>query len=152
MVIIALFDEMGHDVPLQMIDIYQRDIQRACKALSKAHTDKQRPHQSRTARKGYGRKVFLSDTGTCYGLIHYGNHILLVSARSKFGHHTTIGTMYFLRCRDIAEQHAIAQDGCRRVIAAALYTQDVNILIIFCFHHSSFLNKGTVARSTLLYI
>ena len=53
MVVIDLFDEVCHDMTLQMIDIYQRDAQGASETFGKAHPYEQRPHQAWPARKGY---------------------------------------------------------------------------------------------------
>ena len=122
MVVLTLLDKMRHDMPLQMVDIDQRDIQSPRQSLGKVDSHQQRPHQSRATCECDGRQLFLGDTGTTDGLIHHRHNILLVCPRSQFRHHAAISLVYFLRSCDIAQQHPITQHGGRRVVTRRLYT------------------------------
>ena len=115
-VVIALFDEMSHDMSLQMIDINERDFQAARQPLSKAHAHKQRAHEPRATGESDGRQLFFRNTRTLNGLVHYRYHILLMCSAGQLRDHTAIGAVNLLRGRHVAQQHTIAKHCCRGVV------------------------------------
>ena len=71
---------MGHDMSLQVVDIDEGYAEATCEALCKAHTDKQRAHESRATGEGDGRELLLGDAGTANGLVDDWHDILLMGA------------------------------------------------------------------------
>jgi hypothetical protein len=105
-----------------VVDIDEGNAQRASETLGEAHTHEQRAHQARSTRKSYCRQLLLGDAGALQRLVDHWHHILLMGTRGQLGHHAAIGFMNSLRGRDVAQQHPVAQHGCRRIVATRLYS------------------------------
>ena len=122
-VLVAGFlDEVCHDMSLQVIDIDEGNAQRTGKALSKIDTYEQRAHQPRATGEGNGRELFLRDACQLDGLVYHWHHVLLMGTRCQLGHHPTVGLVYGLRCRHVAQQHPVSEHCCRGIVATRLYT------------------------------
>ena len=80
MVIIALLDEVCHNMSLQVVDIDEGYAEATSETLGEANANEQRAHQAGPASEGNGRELFLGDAGTAYGLVYNGYHVLLVGS------------------------------------------------------------------------
>ncbi len=101
LVIFRLLDEMGHDMTLQMVYVYQGNTQGAGETLGETDTYQKGTHQTGSTGKGYGRQLLLCDTGFLNCLIHNRYHILLMGTGSQFRHNATISLMHRLRSSNI---------------------------------------------------
>ncbi len=107
---------------MKMIDIDDRDAQAERHALGKTRTHQQRAEQARTACKTDGAELFPGHTGSFERRVDHRHDILLMRARRQFRHHTSELSMDLLRGNHIAQQHPVADDSRRRIIARRLYT------------------------------
>ena len=83
-------DEVGEDVPLEVVDLDHRDVAGDGEALGERHAHEQRPDESGAAREGDGVDVGGREPGVAQGGIHHGNDVLLVGAGSQFGNHAAV--------------------------------------------------------------
>ena len=120
LVIVVLLDEMGHDMALQVVHIYQGYAQCPCEALGETHAHEQRPHQSWSASEGHCRELLLGHSSPFQSLVNHRHHILLMGSGSQFRHHPAIFAMNILRRRHITQQHPVFEHSRRSVIAATL--------------------------------
>ena len=109
---------MRQDMPLQVVRFNQRDAERSGQAFRKGHTDEQTTHQARAQGHGNGRNRFFIYTCLSQSLIYDRHDVLLVCARRQFGDDAPISLVHSLARRHVAQEIAILNHSCRRVVAA----------------------------------
>ena len=68
-----------------------------------------RPHKARATGEGYGRSCSLAMPARFNAWSTTGDYVLLMGARRQLGHYAAVSLVYFLRSRNVAQQHAVAQ-------------------------------------------
>ena len=126
---LALFQQDGVDVSLEMIDCDERFGDGVGERLGVTQADQQRSGEPGTLgdRDGVDRLVRLA--GVVERLAHDGNDGAQMLARSQFGYHSTVRLVSGeLRIDDIGDQLlARAHDGCRGFVAGALDAENVSV-------------------------
>ena len=101
LIIFRLLDEMGHDMTLQMVYVYQGNTQGAGETLGETDTYQKRTHQTGSTGKRHSRQLFFRDASLLNSLIYNRYHILLMGTGSQFRHNATISLMHRLRSSNI---------------------------------------------------
>ena len=105
---------------LQVVDLDEGFPQGGGEAFGETNAYEQRPQQTGPAGEGDGVDFGLVDAGLPQGSVDHGYDVLLVGARSKFGHHAAVLFVYFLAGDDIGE-HSLVAEHCRRGVVAARF-------------------------------
>ena len=103
-----------------MVHFYQWNIVCQGKTFGKTSTHQQTTQQSRTASKSNSRQLIRSHPRTFECRIHYRNNIQLVRTTSQLWHYTAKLLVYSLRSRGVTQEHTIADD-CRRGVIATRF-------------------------------
>ena len=125
--LVGQVDEVGQDVPLQVIDLHQRDVLGHGESLGERNAHQQRPQQTGAPGKGDGVHIVDRQAGILECGIDHGHDVLLMGPRGQFGNHTAVLHVHGLRGDDIGEHRRTAQHGGRGVVTGRLDTQYDNI-------------------------
>ena len=128
-------EEIGKDMPFQMIDADKRFAQRKRQRLSRRHANQKCPHETRAIRYGHLVDIFKFHAGRAQALINYRHNIYDMFAGGNFRHHPAKFLMNGnLRGDDIGKNLPSAPQNCRRsFITAGLYCQRQQFFL-FLFH------------------
>ena len=74
----TVLHEMREDMPLQMVDVNERNTQRQCQPFGKRRTDEQGAQESRATGESNRREVGLLHSGTFESRIDHRQDILLM--------------------------------------------------------------------------
>ena len=113
-------DEVRKYVSAEVVDIDERYVVCNRKTFGERYSHEQRSEQARPARKGDGIDLVDGNAGLLDCGVDDRNDILLVCARGEFGNYTAVFLVYGLTCNDVRKQYAVADDGCRSVVARGL--------------------------------
>ena len=128
---VGLRQQVGKQVPLQMVDAYERLTGSVGKAFGKGNAHHEGAHQARTLCHAHGGEFARRDGSTlktkrCCGIlerrIHDTHNHLNVFARGDLGHHAAKAGVKINLCRHLVGQHiAIRIDNRHgRLVAGAL--------------------------------
>ena len=111
---VGLRQQVGKQVPLQMVDAYERLTGSVGKAFGKGNAHHEGAHQARTLCHAHGGKLAGGNGSTlktkrCCGIlerrIHDTHNHLNVFARGDLGHHAAKAGMKINLCRHLVGQH-----------------------------------------------
>ena len=125
--------EMRQHMPLQVVDLHERDTQTQRQTLGERRAHEQRAQQARTAGERYRAQLLFPHPGALQGRIHHRHDVLLMRTRRQLRHHSAVLFVYFLRSDDVTQHHAAANHRRRRVVARALYAQYYHVFLHFTF-------------------
>ena len=133
-VAVGQVDEVRADMPLQVVDLHHRHVERQGQPLGKRDAHEQRAEQAGTAREGDTVQVGHADARLADRPVDYRNDILLVRARGQLGDYASVLPVNFLTGNDVRQQPSAPDHGGRRIVARGFDSQDryVHFGFIIC--------------------
>ena len=132
---VGQIDEMGRNVPLQVIDVHHRNIQRQRQPLGERNPDHQRAEQSRPAGKSDPVQILQVDAGLPDRRIDHRNDVLLMRPRRQLRDHAAVLAVNVLTGNNVRQQRPAPNHRGGSIVARRFDTQDRNIHFGFIIYN-----------------
>ena len=113
--------KVGEDVPLQMIDLHQRNVVGDRESFGERYAHQKRSQQTGAAREGDGVDLVDGDAGLFQSCIDHRNDVLLMGSGGQFRNDTAVFLVHGLRSDYVRQECPVADDCGRSVVAGRFY-------------------------------